>query len=128
MVRGRIPRLRSDGLFGVAPIQGRKAQNKVQFQLLPGFSLNRCIPPKRCIDHRLNSIAIMQILVAGYGINLDLQPRNEPLAAFAGLILCGGSGWTFTDDLPDGDGVSNPQPGVIFMSPLVRWAHLALWM
>ncbi|MEH1865923.1 MAG: hypothetical protein V7K69_13080 [Nostoc sp.] len=60
-----------------------------------------------------------------YGINLDLYPRSDPLTTFDGLVLCGASGWTFTTEH---DGVWNPQPGVVFLSPLVRWANLVLWM
>jgi hypothetical protein len=63
-----------------------------------------------------------------YGINFSLHPGNEPNAAFDGLVSLSAKGWSFYGDSQHRDAVWNFEEDIVFLSPAVKWANLALWV
>jgi len=70
-----------------------------------------------------------------FEVTLDLAPLGRVpagvargwRATFARIVALAGAGWTPGGDADAPDAVWNATPGVLFLAPEVRWAHLQLW-
>lgn len=63
-------------------------------------------------------------------ITLYLLPRGDTNETYNSLIAFAGDGWTHDGDQSDGwsrGSVWNPKPGLVLLSPRVKWAELSLW-